>query len=99
MTDYSRAIEINPQNADVYIFRGNLYKDREEINLALTDYSRAIEINPQNTDAYITRGILYAMRGETKLALADLQKAQQLFITQDNAAGAELVADILKKLE
>ena len=54
---YTKAIEVNPQNADSYTKRGNAkcwlghYKD------AVKDYTKAIELDPNIENAYYNRGI------------------------------------------
>lgn len=55
---YSKAIEVDPQYAEVYNKRG-LIKDKLELYTeALRDYNQAISIDPENVDAYINRGWL-----------------------------------------
>ncbi|MFM6787580.1 MAG: tetratricopeptide repeat protein, partial [Microcystis panniformis] len=61
LSDYSKAIEINPNYAEAYLNRGNLYYNQQKYELALSDYSKAIEINPNYAYAYYNRGILYIL--------------------------------------
>ena len=46
ITDYTKAIEIDPRDALAYFNRGNAYRDKGEYDRANADYTRAIEINP-----------------------------------------------------
>ena len=66
--DYSKAIEINPQNANAFYNRGLYYliiiegsalDDLGRKEDAIKDYSKAIEINPQNAYAFNNRGLYY----------------------------------------
>ncbi|WP_419547741.1 tetratricopeptide repeat protein [Microcystis sp.] len=75
LSDYSKAIDINPNYADAYNNRGNLYKDLQKYDLALSDYSKAIDINPNDALAYNNRGNLYYNQQKYELALSDYSKA------------------------
>ena len=47
MSDYNKAIEINPNYVDAYNNRGNIYSQgKGEYDNAIPDYDKAIEINP-----------------------------------------------------
>ena len=45
IADYTRAIEINPQNVDAYYNRGLAEDDSGDYEGAIADYTKAIEIN------------------------------------------------------
>ncbi len=75
LSDYSKAIDINPNDALAYNNRGNLYKDLQKYELALSDYSKAIDINPNDALAYNNRGNLYKDLQKYELALSDYSKA------------------------
>jgi len=65
-------LDINPNYAETYNNRGNLYKDLQKYDLALSDYSKAIDINPNYAVAYLGRGLLYLLQQKYELALAKL---------------------------
>ena len=75
---YSRAIELNPNNAAAYNNRGNAHREKSEIDKAIADCNKAIELNPQLAEAYNNRGAAYGANGEFDLALADCSKAIEL---------------------
>jgi tetratricopeptide (TPR) repeat protein len=54
--NYSKAIEINPQDANAYFNRGNAYEEKSDHDRAIAEYSKVIEINPQDANAYFNRG-------------------------------------------
>ena len=56
MADYTKAIEINPEYAPVYYFRGIAMDDLQDYQGAIADFSKAIEINPMNAIFYYNRG-------------------------------------------
>jgi Flp pilus assembly protein TadD len=43
--DFSRVIEIDPQNANAYFNRGCCYDSIGELDLAISDYSVALELD------------------------------------------------------
>jgi tetratricopeptide (TPR) repeat protein len=78
LSDYSKAIEINPNFAEAYGNRGNLYYYQQKYDLALSDYSKAIEINPNYANAYLNRGTVYSDLQKYELALSDYSKAIEI---------------------
>jgi tetratricopeptide (TPR) repeat protein/S1-C subfamily serine protease len=78
LSDYNKAININPNFALAYYNRGLLYSDQKKYDLALSDYDKAIEINPNYADAYYNRGNLYYDLQKYDLALSDYSKAIEL---------------------
>jgi len=55
IVEYNRALELNPQNFEAYVNRGNSYATKGQYNLAIADYNKAIEINPKYSMAYQAR--------------------------------------------
>ena len=75
---YTKAIELNPKDADAYINRGVIYHTQGKYDLAIADYTKAIEFNPQDEDGYSNRGAVYHGQGEYSLAIGDYDKALEL---------------------
>jgi tetratricopeptide (TPR) repeat protein/S1-C subfamily serine protease len=78
LSDYNKAININPNYAKAYLNRGNLYHNQQKYELALADYNKAIKINPNLVEAYYNRGSLYSDLQKYELALSDYNKAIEL---------------------
>jgi tetratricopeptide (TPR) repeat protein/S1-C subfamily serine protease len=78
LADFSKAIELNRNDAKAYTNRGNLYSNQQKYELALADYNKAIEINPKLAEAYYNRGILYSNQQKYDLALADSNKVIEI---------------------
>ena len=55
IADFTKAIEITPQNADLFYSRGLVHRAKGEISEAIADYTRAIELNPRHAAAYNSR--------------------------------------------
>ncbi|MGR3279157.1 tetratricopeptide repeat-containing S1 family peptidase [Acaryochloris marina NIES-2412] len=75
LSDLSKAIEINPNDALAYTNRGATFNDMKEYPKALDDLSKAIEINPNLADAYINRGNAFNATKEYSKALNAYNKA------------------------
>jgi len=52
LVDFTKAIELNPNYADAYNYRGLIYYNQSKYDLALADYTKAIELNPNYVAAY-----------------------------------------------
>ena len=78
LKDYSRAIELSPNNAAAYTNRGIIYSEKGEFDLAIKDYFSALKINPDSTNAYNNRGNAYTNINEIDFAIQDYTKAIQL---------------------
>lgn len=74
MTDYSKAIELNPNDADAYYKRGDAYHEMGEHIKAMSDYNTAIALNKDHASAYYNRGLAYRNKGEVPKAVSDLEK-------------------------
>ena len=80
--DYTKAIEINPNNADAYFNRGVSKSNSEDDKGAIEDYTKVIEINPNDTDAYYNRGVL--KEGLKFLGDFELQDSLGIFLILRN---------------
>ena len=71
IADYTRAIELNPKQANAFFNRGNAYFDKGDYDEAITDYTRAILLDPNNGPAFFKRGIAHYAKGDYAQAIAD----------------------------
>jgi lipoprotein NlpI len=81
IADFTKAIELNPQDAKAYRNRGFLKADRGDLDGAMMDYNKAIELNPQFALAYFSRGFLHYNQREYAGALVDFRKFCELDTT------------------
>jgi len=75
ISDYNKAIEINPHYAEAYNNRGLILAQKGYSPEAVLDFNKAIEINPKYADAYNNRGIVYAIQGDFNQAISNLSQA------------------------
>ncbi len=78
MNYYNKAIEMNPDYADAYYYRGRAYYNNNDDTNAIEEFDKAIELNVDYADAYHHRGRAYYRSGEIDLATTDFAEAQRL---------------------
>ena len=77
IADYTKAIEINPNDALGYYNRGISKNGLKDNYGAIADYTKAIEINPNYKDAYSNRGSSKELLGDLNGACVDWKKAAE----------------------
>lgn len=79
ITDFDRAIQLEPAFAQAYSERGDAYRNRGIYKLALQDYSTSIRLlNPELHVPYFGRGLTHEAMGNERLAAADFRRASEL---------------------
>lgn len=81
ISDFTKAIQLDPQYVAAYNNRGVVYKKQGKYDLSIADFATAIQINPQFAGAYSNRGLAYCSLGKKNLAKADKRKAVELGAT------------------
>jgi len=56
ISEYTKAIELNPKFAMAYVKRGMAYHKKGQYDQAISDFNKAIELNPEYAKAYSNRG-------------------------------------------
>ena len=64
IADFTKAIEINPHDAEAYYNRGIANQVKGDRDLAIADYTRALEIKPRHARAHYNRAAVYQANGE-----------------------------------
>ena len=75
---YTKAIEVDPDNAEYYCNRGVSYNWLKEYEKAIEDKSKAIELDPDNAEYYYSRGVSYGWLKEYEKAIEDKSSAIRL---------------------
>jgi tetratricopeptide (TPR) repeat protein len=76
--DFTKAIKVNPNDADTYYNRGVAKSSLGDIKGAIADFTKAIKINPNYDYAYYNRGLAKYPLGDKNGSCQDARKAQQL---------------------
>ena len=78
ISDFSKAININPKFHLAYFLRGGLYEQIQQYDKAIDDVSKVIAINPNSGEAYYSRALIYDKKMQHDKARQDLQNACDL---------------------
>ena len=76
--DYSRALEIRPDDGRLLVRRGWAYLVFDSPRLALDDFNAAIKLDPADSDAYNGRGTAHVRLGDHRAAAVDAREALRL---------------------
>ena len=49
----NKAIDVAPDNAQLYFVRGNAYKETGDIEKAVESYNKSVELDPENVGGYL----------------------------------------------
>jgi serine/threonine-protein phosphatase 5 len=75
---YTKAIELNSNNAVYWANRAFAHTKLEEYGSAIQDASKAIEVDSRYSKGYYRRGAAYLAMGKFKDALKDFQQVKRL---------------------
>ena len=78
LSDFDKAIQINPDLAGAYHGRANTYANRGDFQSALDDFNTAIQIDPLNGEYFIDRGVIYQIFENFHRSSADFDTANNL---------------------
>jgi tetratricopeptide (TPR) repeat protein len=76
--EYSKAIQLNPNEALAFCCRGVAYYRLGDGQNAMIDYTKSIELDPNLEIAYYRRGFLYYVAKDYLNAIADYNKSIEL---------------------
>ena len=76
--EYSRYIELRPDNPAGYYNRGHDLYNQKEFKRALADFDRAVELDPSDLDSIISRGDTRGELGDHSGSIEDYNAALAL---------------------
>jgi tetratricopeptide (TPR) repeat protein len=82
ISDYSRAIELDPNSAAAYDSRGMGYQEKGKWDQAIADHTKAIELDPNDPESLKNRAEAYRQLGDHQRADADEARATELEAAQ-----------------
>ena len=78
IAEYTKVLQIAPNNAASYSNRGQLYLRERKYNLAIADFTQAVQLDPSNPLFIKNRAYTYRTIRQFDLAVADYRKALTL---------------------
>jgi tetratricopeptide (TPR) repeat protein/predicted aspartyl protease len=97
LADFSRAIELEPQNPEPYFARARVRLASGERVLAMADLDDGLKLAPDNVEALVERGGLFLASKDLARGKADLDHAAQLKI--DDPAWGLRIANLYEAHE
>jgi tetratricopeptide (TPR) repeat protein len=85
ITEFTRAIRLNPNDERYYNSRGNTYYQTRDFDRAVADFTEAIRLNPNSEFAYAHRGEAYRMKGLYDVTIKDCDRAIKINPSYDYA--------------
>jgi tetratricopeptide (TPR) repeat protein len=78
LSDFSSAIQLNPDLIDAYYNRGQIYKQSEEYEKAIQDFDKCLSIENPDADLFVDRGWCFYSLDKLEEATKDFKKAIEL---------------------
>ena len=78
ITDFNRAIQLNPKLSEAYWFRAEAKVELDDREGAIIDYNNAIQLGPEDASLYNDRGCTKSELGDLEGAIKDYDSAIQL---------------------
>lgn len=94
---FSKAIELNPQDAISYHQRGLCYYHENDYEKAMKDFNKTLDLDPSNIDAYWNRSLLKMDLGDYNGAIKDIDEV--LKVAPDDPKTIKQKELILSKMQ
>lgn len=78
LADSQKAIELKPDDPELYYERGSINWHRLDYSQALLDMDQAIQLNPELDGVYNMRALIQASQGNYEEALASINRAMSI---------------------
>lgn len=78
ITDFTEAINLNPQFSEAYFHRGIARNAKSDFNGAMADFTEAIRLNQNYAEAFYHRGNIFRVKGDFRSAIAEYSAAIRL---------------------
>lgn len=77
LLDYSRAIEIDPEDSYAFYNRALIRRRMADFEGAVEDFEASLALRPRNDEAYLERGLMYLDTGLFDKAIADFTRLHE----------------------
>ena len=94
ISDLNKAIELNPDDPDVYNNRGIAKGELKDYYGAISDFNKAIKIDSSYPNAYFGRGVIKALLENYNEACQDARKAKEL--GHETSEVADVICDLIE---
>lgn len=77
LSDFAASLQLKPENAHIFVNRGNIRRLQREYDLAVEDLNHAIKLDDHDANAYHIRGLIRLEQKQLPSAVEDLTTAIQ----------------------
>jgi tetratricopeptide (TPR) repeat protein len=84
LSEYRKAIEINPDYARGYYNIGSVYREQGKIEEAIASFQKALEINPKYGESHYMLAVLYFEKKEYPQAVQHCEQALKYGVVVDS---------------
>jgi tetratricopeptide (TPR) repeat protein len=99
LADFSRSLELNPNQPEAYNYRGTSYFWLKKYQQALNDYNQALRLDPKLTIAYYNRGYVRIELGDRAGAIEDFRQGAALSKKEGDTLSHDQALEIIRDLE
>ena len=92
--DFSRALELSPDNAQLYRWRAQAYNFSKQPEKAIADAEKLSALDPEDTESYEIRANAYSLQGKHTEAIKEIDKTVKFYEQIEDADG---LASALRK--
>ncbi|MGZ8496076.1 MAG: tetratricopeptide repeat protein, partial [Candidatus Binatia bacterium] len=78
LTDFDRAIKLNPNDAEAYFKRGRAFLIEGNAKFAIADFDKSISLDDRNPLVYAERGFAHQTQGQQGEAQKDFERGLKL---------------------
>ncbi len=78
LTDFDRAIALNPNDAEAYFKRGRAFLIEGNAKYAIADFDKSISLDDRNPLVYAERGFAHQTQGQAGEAQKDFERGLKL---------------------
>jgi tetratricopeptide (TPR) repeat protein len=78
LSNLSKAVELQPEDASNYYWRGHIHLEAKDYAAAVDNFSKIIELQPDNSDNYYWRGRTHLEARDYAATLSDFNQALEL---------------------
>ncbi|BAZ12278.1 hypothetical protein NIES4071_41080 [Calothrix sp. NIES-4071] len=96
---YTAALNLDPQNIDAYIERGNARSFLKDYQAAIADYTKAINISSESAVAHMNRAVINCTLGNKQNAIQDYQRAVHIYRQLGRESESRQAAERLNNLQ
>lgn len=93
---YTSALEKNPRDANIYMYRGLVYTMTGKWKRGIADLTSALKLNPESALLYSVRGLMRFDSGDYANAIKDAEQAARLDPASYQAFRRNMEIEILK---